>query len=338
MNESLMSAIVVRETGGKGEWNALELNQVPRPHAQSGEVLVQVEACSVNRADLLQRRGLYPPPPGASPLLGLDFAGFVVETADDVRDWHTGDRVFGIVAGGGYGRYVTVPSGHLVAIPDNMSFVEAAAAAEVFFTALVNLFLEGDLHSGETLLVHGGGSGVGTAALQLAANAGATVITTTGSADKAQLCLKLGAHHAINYRETDFLARVLEITGGSGVDLVLDWIGAPYLAKHLELLKTHGRLVLIGLMGGHQTEISLAPVLNKRLRIVGSVLRTRSQRDKAAITDAFRARVLPLLASGTVRSIVDRIYPIAEAEDAHQRLLASLHFGKIVLTWQMPDH
>jgi NADPH2:quinone reductase len=334
MNEDLMPALAVREIGAKGDWNRLELAEVPRPRAQSGEVLVQVEACSVNRADLLQRCGLYPPPPGASLLLGLDFAGFIVEAADDVHHWHAGDRVFGLVPGGGYGRYVAVNAGHLVAIPDNLSFVEAAAAAEVFFAAFVNLFQEGNLQSGETLLVHGGGSGVGTAAIQLAANAGATVIITAGSAEKIEHCLKLGAHHGVDYQREDFPRRVQEITGGKGVDLVLDWIGAPYLAKHLELLKPRGRLVLIGLMGGAKAEISLAPLLNKGLRIVGSLLRSRSVAEKTSITQAFRTAVLPLLASGRVRPVIDHIYPITAAEEAHQRMRASRHFGKLVLTWQ----
>jgi putative PIG3 family NAD(P)H quinone oxidoreductase len=314
----------------------LELDQLERPRARAGEALVQVEACSVNRADLLQRRGLYPPPPGASSLLGLDYAGFIVETADDVQDWHVGDRVFGIVAGGGYGRYLAARADHLVRVPDTLSFVEAAAAAEVFFAAFVNLFLEGELQSGETLLLHGGGSGVGTAAIQLAASAGAQVVITAGSADKVQRCLQLGAHSGINYREEDFPERVRQITGGEGVDLVLDWIGAPYLQSHLDLLKVRGRLVIMGLMGGNRAEPSLVPVLSKRLRIIGSVLRSRSDQEKAVITRTFRERVLPLLASGKVRPIVDRIFSVQEAEAAHQWMRDGHHFGKIVLTWHTP--
>ena len=336
MNTTEMPAVVVRETEDKGDWHRLELDRIERPRASSGEALVQVEACSVNRADLLQRRGLYPPPPGASPLLGLDYAGFIVETAGDVHNWHVGDRVFGIVAGGGYGRYLAARADHLVRIPDTLSFVEAAAAAEVFFAAFVNLFLEGELQSGETLLLHGGGSGVGTAAIQLAASAGAKVVITAGSADKVQRCLQLGAQSGINYREEDFAERVRQITGGEGVDLILDWIGAPYLQSHLDLLKVRGRLVIMGLMGGHRAEPSLVPVLSKRLRIIGSVLRSRSDQEKTSISRSFRERVLPLLASGKVRPVVDRIFPVQEAEAAHQWMRDGRHFGKIVLTWQTP--
>jgi NADPH:quinone reductase len=336
MSTTDMPAVVVREIGQKGDWNRLEVDQVERPQARPREVLVQVEACSVNRADLLQRRGLYPPPPGASLLLGLDYAGFIVEAAADVHDWHVGDRVFGIVSGGGYGRYLAARADHLVRIPDNLSFVEAAASAEIFFAAFVNLFLEGELQAAETLLLHGGGSGVGTAAIQLAAAAGAKVVITAGSAEKVQRCLELGAHGGINYREEDFAERVRHLTGGEGVDLILDWIGAPYLQPHLDLLKVRGRLVLMGLMGGNRAELSLIPILNKRIRLIGSVLRSRSDEEKAAITRAFQVRVLPLLASSKAHPIVDRIFPILEAEAAHQWMRDDRHFGKIVLSWQTP--
>jgi NADPH:quinone reductase len=336
MNSSNMPAVVVRESGNTGDWSQLELAQVERPLAQPGEVLVQVEACSVNHADLLQRRGFYPPPEGASSLLGLDYAGFIVETAGDVQDWHVGDRVFGIVPGGGYGRYLTARADHLLSIPDNLSFVEAAAAAEVFFAAFVNLFAEGELQAGETLLLHGGGSGVGTAAIQLARHGGARVLITDASTAKIQRSLELGAHHGINYLEEDFVQAAHIITEGAGLDLILDWIGAPYLQSHIELLKRRGRLVIMGLMGGNRAELSLVPVLNKRLRIIGSVLRNRTDQEKAAITKAFASRVLPLLASGEVHPVVDRVFPMAEVEAAHLRMRDDQHFGKLVLTWQGP--
>jgi len=227
-----MPAVVIRETDGGDNWNRLTLDRVARPRAAAGELLIQVEACSVNRADLLQRRGLYPPPAGAPALLGLDFAGFVVETAHDVTAWHAGDRVFGVVAGGGYGRYVAVCAQHLVPVPDNLSFVEAAAAAEVFFVAFLNLFLEANLQPGESLLVHGGGGGVGTAAIQLARATGVRVYITAGSAEKVKRCLELGAHYGIDYNLEDFAARIFEISAGEGVDVILDWIGAPYLGRH----------------------------------------------------------------------------------------------------------
>ncbi|MEN6484994.1 MAG: NAD(P)H-quinone oxidoreductase [Syntrophobacteraceae bacterium] len=333
MNEHTMKAVVVRETGKKGDWNTLSIDTVPMPALKHGEVLVRVEACSVNRADLLQRRGFYPPPPGASSILGLDFAGTVAETPTGTGDWKAGDRVFGIAAGGGYGRYVAVPADHLVRIPERLDFIEAAGAAEVFFTAYLNLFIEAGLRQGETLLVHGGGSGVGTAAIQLAKEAGATVVTTAGDPLKVGRCLEIGAHFAVNYKEDDFAARTAEFTGGRGVDVILDWIGAPYLAKHLELLKTGGRLVFIGLMGGNKAEINLASVLGKRLRLIGSILRARPDEEKASITRAFRKDVLPLLESGAVHPVIDRALPVASAEEAHLAMREGKHFGKIVLTW-----
>jgi len=334
MNEHLMDAIVVLESGKKGDWNQLVLKKVPRPLPKAGEVLVRVEACSVNRADLLQRRGLYPPPPGASSIMGLDFAGEVTDKAPDVTDWNPGERVFGIVAGGGYGRLVATAGSHLVGIPENLDFVEAAAAAEVFFTAFFNLFLEAQIKTGETLLVHGGGSGVGTAAIQLAKAQGVTAITTASSPEKLARCLDLGAAFGINYETEDFAARVLEITAGEGVDVILDWIGAPYLSKHIDILKYRGRLVMIGLMGGHKAEISLAPLLTKRLRLIGSVLRSQSHEEKAFLTKAFAEQVKPLLQSGKVRPVVDRVFPIQAVEEAHQYLKENRHFGKIVLRWE----
>jgi NADPH:quinone reductase len=334
MNGDLMPAIVVREGAKRGEWNELSLEMVKRPLLNEGEVLVQVEACSVNRADLLQRRGLYPPPPGASHVLGLDFAGLVVKIAPEASGWSEGDRVFGITAGGGYGRYVAVPADNLVPIPENLSFTEAAATAEVFYTAYYNLFMLAGIQAGETVLVHGAGSGVGTAAIQLAVSAGASVIATAGSSDKIRGGLDLGAILGINYKEEDFAGRALEVTGGKGVDIIFDWIGAPYLRKHLEILKTKGRLILIGLMGGSSGEINLAPVVSKRLKIIGSMLRSQSREEKAIITRGFIDTVLPLLKAGKVRPIIDRLFPIKQVEEAHQYLKAGEHFGKVVLTWK----
>lgn len=332
MNAQSMSAVILREGAKKGEWNDLSLEMVEIPALEEGEALVQVEACSVNRADLLQRRGLYPPPPGASQVLGLDFAGFVVKRPPSSA-LKESDRVFGIVAGGGYGRYVAVSANHLVPIPENLSFTEAAAAAEVFFTAYYNLFVQAGIKAGDALLLHGGGSGVGTAAIQLCASTGAMVIITAGSEDKVKRALDLGASAGINYKEEDFAERVLEITRGAGVDIILDWIGAPYLRKHLEILKTRGRLVIIGLMGGSAGEINLVPVVAKRLKVIGSVLRSQSREEKAEITRKFIETVLPLLKSGRVKPIIDRIFPMSEVEDAHRYLSKGEHFGKIVLTW-----
>jgi len=334
MNDALMPAVLVSDGAKTGEWNRIEIQMVERPILGADEVLVQVEACSVNRADLLQRRGLYPPPPGASQVMGLDFAGSVVETGSQATQWRPGDRVFGIIGGGGYGRYVSVAESHLVPIPENLGFIEAAAASEVFITAYYNLFTMAGLNRGDFLLLHGGGSGVGTAAIQLARFAGAKVIATAGHPDKVRRIMDLGVFAGINYRQEDFAVRVMELTEGKGVDVVLDWIGASYLEKHLELLKTGGRLVLIGLMGGSSGQINLVHVLMKRLRIIGSVLRSQSREEKAAIIEGFTRTVVPLLASGEVRPIIDTIFPIRKVEEAHQYLLKNEHFGKIVLTWE----
>lgn len=333
MKSVSMPAITVKESGKRGDWNSLSFEEVPRPHLNEDEVLVQVEACSVNRADLLQRRGLYPPPPGASSILGLDFAGFVTATDSGIRQWHPGDRVFGITAGGGYGRYVAVPENHLVRIPERLSFVEAAALAEVFFTAFLNVFLEARIQSGESLLIQGGGSGVGTAAIQLAKSAGVVTFITAGSNDTIEQCLELGATYGIDYRQEDFAERILEITSGKGVDVILDIVGGQYLARHLDILSTRGRLVLIGLLGGSKAEIPLGTLLTKRLRIIGSVLRSRTIEEKAALTQLFKERVVPLVESSKVHPVIDRIYPIHAAEEAHQYMLEGRRFGKIVLTW-----
>jgi putative PIG3 family NAD(P)H quinone oxidoreductase len=328
-----MPAVVIRGEVKRGEWNEAGLETVDIPALQEGEALVQVEACSVNRADLLQRRGLYPPPPGASQVLGLDFAGFVVESPGGPA-FKASDRVFGIVSGGGYGRYAAVPVDHLVAVPENLSFVEAAAAAEVFFTAYYNLVVQAGMQAGDTVLVHGAGSGVGTAAVQLCASLGATVVVTASASEKIRRAIDLGASEGINYREEDFARRVMEITGGAGVDIILDWIGAPYLSKHLDILKTRGRLVCLGLMGGSSGEINFVPLLTKRLKLIGSVLRSQSREEKAQITRGFSQTVLPLLRSGRVKPVVDRIFSISEVEEAHRYLASGEHFGKIVLTWK----
>jgi putative PIG3 family NAD(P)H quinone oxidoreductase len=329
-----MPAVVTSGEAQQGDWKDVGLETVGIPSLKEGETLVQVEACSVNRADLLQRRGLYPPPPGASPLLGLDFAGFVVEAPAGEPVVKESERVFGIVAGGGYGRYVAVPAEHLVRIPENLSFIEAAAAAEVFFTAYYNLLVLAEMKAADIVLLHGGGSGVGTAAIQLCSAVGARVLVTAGSDEKIKRAIELGAFAGINYRKEEFKTRVMEITEGKGVDIVLDCIGAPYLSGHLEVLRTRGRLVLIGLMGGNSAEIGLAPILVKRLKIIGSVLRTQSREEKAQITRGFIRTVVPLLESGRVKPIVDRIFSISEVDEAHRYLASGKHFGKIVLTWK----
>lgn len=332
--ERTMPAVLVRTTEDPGGWNALELGRVPIPEPQPGEVLVQVEAFSVNRADLLQRRGLYPPPPGASSILGLDLAGYVVRRGSEDVSWHEGDRVFGITAGGGYARYAAVRADHLMPVPENLSFVEAAAAAEVFVVAYANIFGEARAETGEKMLVHGGASGIGTAAIQLAKARGLAVATTCGSDWKAARCRDLGADVVINRTQEDFAEAVLSWTGGRGVDVILDFVGAPYMEKHLKILAPRGRLVLIGLMGGHQASFSLAPLLTRRIRLIGSVLRSRSDAEKAALIAQCRSELLPLLEQGIVRPVVDTIFAASEVESAHRYVRDGRHFGKVVLRWK----
>jgi putative PIG3 family NAD(P)H quinone oxidoreductase len=285
----------------------------------------------VNRADLLQRRGLYPPPPGASPILGLECAGTVAEVGAGVRELAVGDRVMALLAGGGYADEVVVHAGSAMRIPAALSFEEAAAIPEVFLTVFLNVFQLAQLPEGGALLVHGGGSGIGTAAIQLAKRANARVIVTAGSDAKCARCRELGADVAVNYRTEKFEAAVKQATDGRGVDVVLDSIGAPYLEANLASLALGGRLVLIGLMGGARAELNLGALLARRLQIIGSTLRARPAEEKAAIVRGFVARFGADLAAGRIRAVVDRVLPLAQAGDAHRALEASEHFGKIVL-------
>ena len=323
-----MRAIVVARPG---EAEVLELGEVPAPPLVPGSLRIRVAATAVNRADLLQRRGLYPPPPGASPILGLECAGEVVEVASDVAGWQVGERAMALLAGGGYAEEVVVDAGSALRVPAKLSLEEAAALPEVFLTVFSNVFQLGALPAGGTLLVHGGGSGIGTAAIRLVKLAGGRVLVTAGSDEKCQRCLALGADLAVNYRTGDFAAEAKRATGGEGVDVVLDSIGAAYFEKNLAALRIGGRLVLIGLMGGAKTEANLALLLARRLTVIGSTLRTRSLAEKAAIVGGFQARFGFDLETGNLRPVVDRVLPLARAADAHRLLEASEHFGKVVL-------
>lgn len=325
-----MRAILVREPGDE---SVLTLGEVPSPPLGEAEVRIRVDATAVNRADLLQRQGLYPPPPGASPILGLECAGTVTETGPGVRDVARGARVMALLAGGGYAEEVVVHHGSVIPVPAWMSDEEAAACPEVFLTAFSNLFMPGlgALAPGETALVHGGGGGVGTAAIVLLREAGHPTMVTAGSDEKCRRCIELGASHAINYRTEDFGARARELTAGRGVDVILDHIGAQYLAANLSALAPGGRLVLIGLMGGARGEITLAQLLVRRLAVIGSTLRTRSVEEKARFVAAFRARFGAALEAGRIRPVVDRVLPLAQAAEAHRLMQSSAHFGKIVL-------
>jgi putative PIG3 family NAD(P)H quinone oxidoreductase len=314
-----------------GDETALRIGDAPAPALGAGELRVRVAATAVNRADLLQRQGLYPPPPGASPILGLECAGTVAELGAGVTGWRVGDRAMALLAGGGYAEEVVVHAGSALPVPASLSLEEAAAVPEVFLTAWLNLFELGGLAAGGAALVHGGGSGVGTAAIQLARAAGARVFVTAGSAEKCERCRALGAELAVNYRTESFAERVREATAGRGVDVVLDSIGASYLADNLASLAVGGRLVLIGLMGGAKAEIALGTLLVRRLSVVGSTLRTRPVEEKAAIVARFQARFGDDLAAGRIRPIVDRVLPLEAVAEAHRAMKASEHFGKIVL-------
>lgn len=324
-----MQAVLVKEPGDETQ---LVLGEAAAPALGAGELRVRVAATAVNRADLLQRQGLYPPPPGASPILGLECAGTVAEVGAGVGGWKPGDRVMALLAGGGYAEEVVVHAGSALPVPERLSLEEAAGVCEVFLTVFLNVFQLAGLPDGGSLLVHGGGSGIGTAAIQLVREVGGTVITTAGSDEKCARCRELGAQVAVNYRSGDFAEAVREATDGRGVDVVLDHIGAAYLAANLKSLAVGGRLVLIGLMGGAKAEINLGALLARRLSVIGSTLRTRSAQEKAAIAAGFQARFGDALAAGRIAPVIDRVLPLARAGDAHRLVKESGHFGKVVLS------
>ena len=323
-----MRAIVFEQPGDE---SVLQLGDVPSPALGPADVRIRVRATAVNRADLLQRQGLYPPPPGASAILGLECAGEIAEVGAEAGAWQIGERVMALLAGGGYAEEAVVDAGSVLRVPAALSDEEAGAFPEVFLTAFLNIFLLGEVPEGGSVLVHGGGSGVGTAAISLCREAGVRILVTAGSDEKCARCREHGADVAINYRAGDFAPAVLEATGGAGVNVVLDAIGARYLAGNLAALALDGRLVIIGLMGGVRSEIDLASLMIKRQRVIGSTLRTRPAAEKAAIVRAFRDRFGAALAAGRLRPVLDRVLPLAEAGTAHRVMKASEHFGKIGL-------
>ena len=325
---SNMKAILIEEPGDE---DCMKLGETEAPELGPGTIRIRNFAAGVNRADLLQRQGLYPPPPGASEILGLECSGEVAEVAPDVQAFVPGDRVMALLAGGGYAEEVVVDAGSVIRLPDSLSFEEGAGLTETLLTVFLNVFQLGALPEGGSVLVHGGGSGIGTTTIDLVKRAGGRVIATAGSAEKCARCLELGADAVANYKEEDWVETVLSATDGRGVDVVLDSIGAPYLEKNLKSLATDGSLVLIGLMGGARAEISLATLLMRRLKVIGSTLRTRPASEKAAIVEAFLARFGEDLAAGRIRPILHRVFPLEKAPDAHRLLKASTHFGKVVL-------
>ena len=323
-----MRAIVVSEPGPP---DVLRLGDVPDPAPAPSQVLIRVTAAGVNRADLLQRMGVYPPPPGASEILGLEVSGVVERTGSDVSGWEPGARVMALIDGGGYAELATAPVAQVVRIPESLDLVAAGGVPEVFITAHDGLFTRARLQPGEFVLVHGGAGGVGTAAIQLATHAGCRVLATAGSEAKLLRARELGAGVLIDHRSEDFVARVREATDGHGADVILDIMGAAYLQRNVDTLAIDGRLVVIGLQGGTQAELDVGLLLRQRGSVVGTVLRRRPHHQKAAIVAAFVDQVLPLLAGGAVHPVVDRVLPLAEAAEAHRALEAGEITGKVVL-------
>ena len=323
-----MQAIVY---DSQAEGHPLRLAKVEAPELKAGSLRLEVAATAVNRADLMQRRGFYPPPQGASPLLGLECSGVVREVADGVEDWAPGDRVMALLPGGGYAEEVVVDAGHCLRVPESLDLIEAAALPEVLLTVFLNVFQLAGLSEDEWVLVHGGGSGIGTAAIQLVAEAGARIAVTAGSDEKCRRCLELGADRAINYREEEFADEVMKTTEGQGVSVILDSIGASYLENNLASLAVGGRLVLIGLMGGAKAETPLGLLLTRRLQLIGSTLRSRSDEEKRQIVLAFKDRFGAAVEEGRIRPVIDRILTLGQAEEAHRIMQASEHFGKLVL-------
>ncbi|RYF00528.1 MAG: NAD(P)H-quinone oxidoreductase [Comamonadaceae bacterium] len=330
---SVMHAV---EIAAFGPPEGLRLAERPLPVAGAGEVLIQVSASGINRPDVLQRKGHYAPPPGTSDLPGLEVAGVVRGGDADAMAGagiHVGDRVCALVAGGGYAQWCVAPVVQVLPVPQGLTDIEAASLPETFFTVWSNVFDRGRLQAGEVLLVQGGSSGIGVTAIQLARARGATVIVTAGSDEKCATCLALGAHHAINYKTQDFVAEVQRITGGKGVDVVLDMVAGDYVAREVECLAEDGRLVIIAVQGGIQAGFNAALVLRKRLVITGSTLRPRSVEFKGAIATALREQVWPLLTSGAVRPVIHSTFAAEDAAQAHTLMESNQHMGKIVLTW-----
>ncbi|MFF0213357.1 NAD(P)H-quinone oxidoreductase [Streptomyces vinaceus] len=324
-----MHAITIEQPGGP---EALVWAEVPDPVAGEGEVLVDVAASAVNRADILQRQGFYDPPPGSSRYPGLECSGRIAALGPGVSGWAVGDEVCALLAGGGYAERVAVPAGQLLPVPAGVDLVTAAALPEVVCTVWSNVFMVAGLRPGETLLVHGGSSGIGTMAIQLAKAAGATVAVTAGGPEKLARCKELGADVLIDYREQDFVAELRAATGGAGADVILDIMGAKYLARNLDALAVNGRLAVIGLQGGVKAELNLGALLAKRAAITATSLRARPLDEKAAIVAAVREHVWPLLASGRVNPVVHEAFPMREAPEAHRTMESSTHVGKLLLT------
>ncbi len=315
-----------------GAPNALKLTEGDAPKAAAGEVLIQVAAAGVNRPDVIQRKGLYPPPPGASPIPGLEVAGTIAALGEGVTQWQLGDPVCALANGGGYAEMVNVPAAQCLPVPKGLSLLEAAALPETCFTVWTNVFDRAGLKEGETLLVQGGTSGIGTTAIQMAKALGARVFATAGSEAKCQACLDLGAEAAVNYRQQDFVETLLAATDGQGVDVILDMVGGDYIEKNLKLAAVDGRIVNIAYLQGSTVEVNLMPVMVKRLTMTGSTLRPRSAEVKADIARSLKAKVWPQIEAGRIKPVIAKVFPLAEVADAHRLMESSQHIGKILLS------
>lgn len=314
-----------------GPPEVLQLGQRSRPEPAAGDVLIKVAAAGVNRADLMQRQGHYPPPPGAPDILGLEVSGTIAAVGPAVSEWQAGDEVCALLAGGGYAEYVAVPASVCLPVPKGVALVDAAAIPETACTVWTNVFERAHLAAGEVFLCHGGSSGIGTMAMPLAHALGARVFATAGSPEKCAACERLGAERAINYRVEDFVEVVRTATGGRGADVILDMVGAAYLQRNLSALNTDGRLVIIGMMSGAKAEIDLRPLVSRRLVVTGSALRPRTVEEKAAIVRSVRQKVLPLIEAGKVPLVVHARYPLADAAEAHRVMEGGTHIGKLLL-------
>ncbi len=329
-----MNFINITEPGGP---DVLQLANGPVPKAGQGELLIKVSAAGVNRPDVAQRLGTYPVPPGASPIPGLEVSGKVVACGQGAKRFSQGDQICALVNGGGYAEYVAVPDGQCLPIPNGLSHIEAAALPETFFTVWTNVFDRGALKSGESFLVHGGSSGIGTTAIQLAKSRGATVYATAGSKEKCLACEDLGADLAVNYRERDFVEVLKEATGGRGVDVILDMVGGDYVARNADVAALYGRIIIIATLRGKSSDISLIPILMKCLVVTGSVLRPRTAEEKAAIASSLHEHAWPLIEAGKVKPVIHSVFSLDDVARAHTLMESSEHIGKIVLNLQHGD-
>lgn len=332
MSQALPETMTAIEISGAGGPEVLVPTTRPVPQPGAGEILIKVAAAGINRPDVMQRQGSYPPPPGASDIPGLEIAGKIVALGSGVTDLKFGDEVTALVTGGGYAEYCPAPAPQCLPIPKGLDFTQAAAMPETFFTVWSNVFDRGRLQAGESLLVHGGSSGIGTTAIQLAKAMGARVFTTAGSAEKCKACEDLGAERAINYREEDFVAVVKEATGGEGVNVILDMVGGDYIPRNIKALAPDGRLCFIAFLGGSKAEVDFLHVMLKRVTISGSTLRARDVPFKAEIARNLKEKVWPLVEQGKIKPILHATFPLAEAAEAHRLMESSAHIGKIVLT------